>query len=185
MTPATQTRPPRALPTRSSPSHAVSAYPTAFTEAATPHAESPSPGAAAARLTVALLAFAGSELLLISELVDRLERLEDNLGIGWFNVTLATMVATVIVGVIALIGDSALNVGARRIGHRPGARLLTPLLATAGGAALCGIVTAHLSHPLALDAWIGLSGALLLLCAAHRHAATRAPGRRPGPSGPP
>jgi hypothetical protein len=120
-----------------------------------------------------LLAFAGTQLLLISELVDRLERLERSLGIGWFNVTIATMVATVILGALALVGDSALNAAARRTGHRPGARLLTPLLSTAGGATLCGILATHFNRPLALDGWIALSGALLLRCAAHRHAATR------------
>jgi hypothetical protein len=109
---------------------------------------------------------------LISELVDRLEGLEDNLGVGWLNLTLATLVATLVVCTLALIGDSALNTGARRIGHRPGARLLTPLLAAVGGTALCGILATHLTDPLALDGWIGLAGALLLLIAAvQRHAA--------------
>jgi hypothetical protein len=163
----------------------VPGYPAAFAEAAIPHVETSSPSAAVARPSVALLAFAGIELLLISELVDRLEHLEDNLGIGWLNVTVATMLATIIVCALALIGDSTLNAAARPIGHRPGARLLTPLLATAGGAGLCGILAAHLTHPLALDSWIGLSGTLLLLGAAHRQAATRAPPRRPSPSRPP
>jgi hypothetical protein len=145
--------------------------PAAFAEAATTHAASSKPGRADARPTVALLAFAATELLLISELVDRLEHLEGNLGIGWLNLTFATMVATVIVCALALIGDSALNTAERRIGHRPGSRSLTPLLATAGGTALSGILAAHLSRPLALDSWIGLAGALLLLVAAvHRHA---------------
>jgi hypothetical protein len=144
----------------------------AVAEAADPHAASSGLDPAQARSSVALLAFAGIELLLISELVERLERLEDNLGVGWLNLTLATLVATVIVCALALIGDSALNMGARRIGHRPGARLLTPLLAAAGGTAVCGILATHLTHPLALDGWVGLAGALLLLVAAvHRHAA--------------
>jgi hypothetical protein len=107
----------------------------------------------------------------MSELVDQLEHLEDNMGIGWLNLIVATVVATVIVCALALIGDSALNAGARWIGHRPGARLLTPVLTTAGGTVLCGILVAHLTRPLALDGWIGLGGALLLLGAAHRHAA--------------
>jgi hypothetical protein len=146
--------------------------PAAFAEAAAPTAASPKPGRADPRPTVAPLAFAATELLLISELVDRLEHLEDNVVIGWLNLTFATMVATVIVCALALIGDSALDSAERRIGHRPGSRSLTPLLATGGCAALCGILAAHLSHPLALDGWIGLAGALLLLVAAvHRHAA--------------
>lgn len=187
MTSATQTgTPTRPHPTRSSASQPATPYPATLVSAAAPDAASSRPGEAHGSPTVALLAFAGTELLLISELVDRLERLEGDLGIGWLNVTIAALIATGIVCTLALIGDSTLNAAARRVGHRPGARLLTPLLATAGGGALCGILAAHLSHPLALDSWIGLSGALLLLLgAAHRHAAKRAPAQRPGPSGSP
>jgi hypothetical protein len=145
--------------------------PTAFAEPATAQAASSTPGRLRARASVALLAFAGIDLLLTSELVDRLERLEDNLGIGWLNLTCATMVATLILCGLTLIGDSVLDAREQRTGRRPGGPPLTPLLATAGGAALCGILAAHLSHPLSLDGWIGLGGALLLLAAAaaHRH----------------
>jgi hypothetical protein len=143
-----------------------------FGEAADADAASSAPGPTQAHASVGLLAFCGIDLLVIGELVDRLEGLEGDLGIGWLNLTVATLFATVIVCTVALIGDSALNAGARRIGHRPGARLLTPLLAAAGGAALCGILVDHLAHPIGLDGWIGLGGALLLLGAAYQHAAT-------------
>jgi hypothetical protein len=152
--------------------HRAASGPAASSEAAAPYAASSEPGRADARPSAALLAFAGTELLLISELVDRLEHLEDNLGISWFNLLVAAVLATLIVRALALIGDSALNMAERRIGHRPGSRYLTPLLATAGGAAFLGILAAHLSHTLALDGWVGLGGAgLLLIAAVHRHAA--------------
>lgn len=119
-----------------------------------------------ARGRVGLLAFTGIGLLLASELVERLERLEGDVGPGALNLIAAMMIATIVVCTAALAGDSALAAAERRIGRRPGARLVTPLLAVCGGAAAIGILVAHLSHPLALDGWVGLAGSLLLVIAA-------------------
>lgn len=117
----------------------------------------------------ALLAFAGIGLLLVSELVDRLERLEGPYGLGALNLIFAVMIATIVVCTAALIGDSALAAAERRIGRRPRARFMRALLAVGGGAAATGILGAHLHHPLALDSWIGLAGGLLLATAAIAH----------------
>jgi hypothetical protein len=119
-----------------------------------------------ARLNVGLLACSGLGLLLTSEIVDRVERLEGNAGIAWLNLTFAAMLATIAVCAGALVGDSALQAVGRRIGHRPGARLIAPLLATSGTATIGGILVAHLNRPLSLDGWTGLAGSLPLLIAA-------------------
>jgi hypothetical protein len=138
----------------------------------TTHAAEPT--AAHTRLPVGVLAFAGLGLLLTGELTERLERLEHNLGIAWLNLTFATMIATILVCVTALVGDSALRAAERHTGHRPGARLITPLLALSGSAITIAILVAHLNHPPALDSWTGLAGSQLLLVAAAAH------GRPPG-----
>lgn len=122
-----------------------------------------------ARVHVGLLAFSGLGLLLTSETVDRLERLEDNAGIGWLNLTFAAPLATIAVCAAALIGDTALRAIERRIGRRPRTRLTTPLLATSAAATISGILLAHLTRPLALDGWTGLAGSLLLLIGAIAH----------------
>jgi hypothetical protein len=93
-----------------------------------------------ARWRVGLLALIGLDLLLTSELTDRLERLEGNVGLGALNLIFATLIATVIVSTAALVGDSILAASERRTGRRPGAYLVTPLLAVSGGAAVTGIL---------------------------------------------
>jgi peptidoglycan/LPS O-acetylase OafA/YrhL len=108
-------------------------------------------------------------LLLASELVERLERLEGDVGLGALNLIFATMIATIVVCAAALMGDSILAAAERRMGRRPGARLVTPLLAVCGGAAAIGILVPHLNHPLALDGGVGLAGSLLLVIAAVAH----------------
>jgi hypothetical protein len=107
--------------------------------------------------------------LLASELVERLERLEGAVGEGVLNPMVAVLIATLVVCAAALVGDSILAAAERRMGRRPGARLVTPLLAVCGGAAATGILVAHLRHPLALDGWVGLAGSLLLVIAAVAH----------------
>ncbi len=116
-----------------------------------------------------LLAFVGIGLLLTSELVDRLERLEGPLGLGVLNLIFAVMIATIVVCAAALMGDSALAAAERRIGRRPRARFVSSLLAVGGGAAGTGILVAHLHHRVALDSWVGLVGGLLLAIAAIAH----------------
>lgn len=116
-----------------------------------------------------LLAFVGIGLLLTSELVDRLERLEGPYGLGALNLIFAAMIATIVVCTVALVGDSALAAAERRIGRRPRARFVSALLAVGGGAAATGILIVHMHHPLALDAWVGLAGGLLLAIAAIAH----------------
>jgi hypothetical protein len=115
---------------------------------------------------VGVLAFVGIGLLLASELVQCLERLEGDLGLGALNTIPALLIATLVVGVAALVGDTVLDAAERRLGRRPGARLVAPLLAVWGGAAATAILLVHLYHPLALDGWIGLAGSLLLVIAA-------------------
>jgi hypothetical protein len=122
-----------------------------------------------ARGRVGLLAFVGIGLLVASGLLERLERLEDDSGIGWVNLFLAMLIATIVVCTAALVGDSVLTAAERRKGRRPGTRLMTPLLAVCGGAAASGILIDHLRHPLALDGWIALGGSLLLAIAAVAH----------------
>jgi hypothetical protein len=125
-----------------------------------------------------LLAFAGIGLLLASELVDRLERLEGDIGFGALNLILAVLLATLVVCAAAIVGDSVLAAAEQRIGRRPGARLVTPLLGVCAGAAAIGILVAHLRHPLALDGWVGLAGSLLLVIAAvaYHHLPARSQG---------
>jgi CDP-diglyceride synthetase len=107
--------------------------------------------------------------LLASELVERLERLEGDVGLGALNLIFATMIATIVVCAAALAGDTVLAAAERRMGRRPGARLVTPLLAVCGATAATGILVAHLRHPLALDGWVALAGSLLLAIAAVAH----------------
>lgn len=116
-----------------------------------------------------LLAFVGIGLLLTSELVDRLERLEGPLGLGALNLIFAVIIATIVICTAALMGDTALAAAERRIGRRPRAPFVRSLLAVGGGAAGTGILVAHLHHPLALDSWVGLAGGLLLAIAAIAH----------------
>lgn len=118
-----------------------------------------------------MLAFGGCGLLIASEMTDRLERVEGNIGLGAVNVTFSLLIAAMIVSTAALVGDSMLAVASRRLGHRPGARLLTPLLTLAGAASASAIAIDHVRHTPALDSWIGLGGSVLLLLAAlaNRH----------------
>lgn len=122
-----------------------------------------------ARGRVALLALTGLGLLLASELTDQLERLEGEVGLAALNLILGTMFATIVVCAAALVGDSLVAAAERRIGRRPGAPLVTPLLAVCGGATVTGILAAHMSHPIALDGWVGLLGGLVLVIAAVAH----------------
>jgi UPF0716 family protein affecting phage T7 exclusion len=116
-----------------------------------------------------MLAFGGGGLLIASEVTDLLEQLEGNIGIGWVNLIVASLIATPIVCTAALVGDSLLAAAERRSGHRPGARILTPMLTAAAAAAAGGIIIDHLRHAVAVDSWIGLGGSLLLLLAAVAH----------------
>jgi uncharacterized membrane protein len=139
---------------------------------ATPQIEEAAPPLAGrAGVPIGLLAFSGFELVLTSEIVDLLEGLEDGAGVGWLNLTLAVMFATIAVCAAGLAGDTALQAVERRTGYRPRAHLITPLLGTSATATTSGILLAHLSRPLSLDSWTGLAGSLLLLIAviAHHH----------------
>jgi hypothetical protein len=129
------------------------------------------------------VAFGGGALLIASEFTDRLETLEGGYTILAFNLILASLLATLIVCAAAIVGDSVLHRAELRLGRRPGAALLAPLLTIAGATSAAAIIIAHLGHALALDAWLGLAGsALLLLAAAIRHritSARHAPPRSP------
>jgi hypothetical protein len=118
---------------------------------------------------VALLAFGGVGLLIASELTDRLERVDGGLGMNALNLTVASLLALIVVSTTALAGDTVLAYAERHLGRRPGARLLAPLLTAAGAAALSAIVIEHLRHGPALDGWIGIAGGALLLLAAITH----------------
>lgn len=122
-----------------------------------------------ARGGVAFLACLGVGLLITSELVERLEHLEGEVGLGVLNLIFAVPIAAMVVSVAALIGDSLLGAGERRSGRRPGPCLATGVLGVAGAVTAAGIIVAHLRHAVALDAWIGLSGGLLLVIAAIAH----------------
>lgn len=134
-----------------------------------------------ARIRVGLLAFTGIGLLIASELIELLERVEGEFGLVALNLVFAVPLAALVVCTAALAGDSVLALAERRIGRRPGARLVTPLLGACGGAAAIAILTAHLSRSLALDGWLGLAGSLLVMLAAvaHHHiAGARTPSER-------
>ena len=122
-----------------------------------------------ARDRIGVITSAGLALLLASELVDRLERVEGPVGLSALNLLFAMLIATLIVCTAALVGDWALTVTKRRTGRGPGGRLVTPLLALAGAVPACGILVAHLHHRLALDGWVALLGSLLLEAAAFAH----------------
>lgn len=147
--------------------------------------EAPDAAARRTRIQAWLLAFAGLWLLLTGGLIEAFEQLEGDAGVGWVNLTFAVTLATIVVCVVALIGDSALRAVDRRMGRRPGARLVKPGLAIAGAVAFLTILVAHIGHHLALDGWIGGAGALVLLAAARgvtvpevRRRGRRSPGRR-------
>lgn len=118
---------------------------------------------------IGLTAFAGIGLLLASELIDRLDRLEGAFGLGALNLIFALPVATIIVCTAALVGDWALAMTARRKGHPARAHLVTPLLALGGAIPAGGVLLAHLHHRLALDGWVAFAGSLLVILAAFAH----------------
>lgn len=91
------------------------------------------------------------------------------MGMGAINLTVASLLSSLFVGTAALIGDWALARAERHLGRRPGARLVTPLLAAVGAVSACGIVIDHVRHAPALDGWTGISGSVLLLLAAIAH----------------
>lgn len=113
-----------------------------------------------------LLAFTGLGLLVMSEFSDRLEA---DLGLSVFNLWIAASFAAVAVCVTALLGDTLLATIARRSGRRPNHASVTTLLMLAGAPTAIGILTAHQSHPLALDGWIALTGSVFLIVAAFAH----------------
>jgi hypothetical protein len=122
-----------------------------------------------ARSLIALLALAGGGLLIAGEITDRLERVEGDAGLDAFNLIVASLLAMLIVCTGALIGDWVLARAEQRLGRRPGARLLAPLLTIAGSVSAGGIIIEHLRRAPALDAWIGITGSALLLLAAIAH----------------
>jgi hypothetical protein len=131
---------------------------------------------------VGMLSFTGAGLLLVSELTDRLERIEGDVGMGTFNLIVAVLLAVPVVCTVALVGDSILARLERHSGHRPGAWMITPLLTVAGVTAAGGVIVGHLWRPPPLDAWIGIAGGVLLLLAglARRHRSDEAQPRHRG-----
>jgi hypothetical protein len=115
---------------------------------------------------IGLVAALGVGLMVAGEIADRLEV---DLGLDLINLILASLFAALAVSVVVLLGDSLITAIARRSGRRPSQRLVTLLLTLAGAATAGWIVIGHLSHPLALDGWLGLGGSLLLLIAALAH----------------
>jgi hypothetical protein len=109
------------------------------------------------------VAASGAALLITSELADRLEV---DLGLDVINLVLSTLFALLIVSTGALLGDSLLTAVERRSGRRPSPRLITTLLTLSGAPTAVWILIGHLSHPLALDGWLALSGSMLLVLAA-------------------
>lgn len=131
-------------------------------------------------LLVASLSFGGAGLLIASEITDRLERAEGDLGPTALNLAIATPLALLLVSSAALLGDSLLARAERRSGRRPGARLVAPLLTVAGGAVGSAIIVDHARHAIAVDGWMGVGGSVLLLLAAF--AQHRLPRERRKPS---
>jgi hypothetical protein len=124
----------------------------------------------AASLCVVFALF-GAMLLGTSELTDRFESV---FGLSSVSLFFALPIATVVVCVAAISGDSILVVVERRVGRRMGRRLRLMSLAVPGLAATVVIGVHHVRHLPALDASLGLAGGLLLLLAAgfYRHATT-------------
>jgi hypothetical protein len=121
---------------------------------------------AGVRTLIALLAFPGAALLIASELIDRLERIEGDAVMIVLNLIFALPIATLVVCTAALAGDSLLSFANRRTGRRPGARLITPFLTISGAISTAAIAIGHLGHPPAFAAYVGLGGSFLLLLAA-------------------
>lgn len=123
-----------------------------------------------------LVAAAGTTLLVVGELSDRLEAA---LGLGALNLALSAPLAVLMTCVGALLGDTVLGVVGRRSGWRPGPQVAMLALMIMGGVDVGWILASHLERPLRLDGWIALAGGvLLLIVGVGRHQSAPPPGAR-------
>jgi hypothetical protein len=119
------------------------------------------------------LATVAATFLIASKLSDLLE---PELGFDIFNLVLAFTVAFMLVGFGLVLGYDLLQTRALR-SHAPSPATTTALLLAFGTGALVVIGIEHLYQPPAVDGWLGIAGALLMLMAglANRHRPHRPP----------